>query len=126
MGTIPMFAPDGSIGDVPRERMAEAQKAGFKIGVDMLSPDGQRGTIPQERMLDASAKGFRPVAPTGVTPEFTPDAKFNSAINQFMAKSEVQAALAVLPAGAAETTLKSVGEAIPSAARAGRAFQDLQ
>ena len=66
MGTVPMFAPDGSIGDVPQEKVTSAIKAGFKVGIDMLSPDGKHGTVPQEKMLDAAAAGFRPVAPVNL------------------------------------------------------------
>lgn len=64
MGTTPMFAPDGTIGDVPHAKIAEAVKAGFKIGVDMNAPDGSKGTIPVERIHDAIKGGFSPFVPT--------------------------------------------------------------
>lgn len=57
MGTVPIFAPDGSLGDVPYERMKEAVAAGGKPGVTIKSPDGKLGVIPAERVPDAAKAG---------------------------------------------------------------------
>jgi hypothetical protein len=54
-----MIAPDGSTGDIPQERAAEAQAAGFKPAVVMTSPDGKMGYIPRERANDALKAGFK-------------------------------------------------------------------
>lgn len=55
--TVPMISPDGSIGDVPKSRAAEAVKAGFKVGAE-LSKDGKSGIIPLDRVHDAMGAGF--------------------------------------------------------------------
>jgi hypothetical protein len=36
-----MQSPDGQIGDVPQERVSEAQKAGFQLCVKMRNPNSQ-------------------------------------------------------------------------------------
>jgi hypothetical protein len=59
-----MIAPDGSTGDIPQERAAEAQAAGFKPAVVMTSPDGKMGYIPRERANDALKAGFKVGQPT--------------------------------------------------------------
>jgi len=55
--TVPMFAPDGTLGDVPYERMQDAIKAGGKIGVNVKAPDGTPGVIPADRVQDAMKAG---------------------------------------------------------------------
>lgn len=55
--TVPMFAPDGTLGDVPAERVRDAAAHGFKVGVTMKSTDGQIGVIPQDRVRDAMQQG---------------------------------------------------------------------
>lgn len=67
MATTPMFAPDGTLGDVPTERVQDAIKAGGKVGVEMFAPDGTKGVVPAERFQDAVKAGGRPV--TIGTPE---------------------------------------------------------
>src|SRR5260370_1203588 len=57
--TVPAFSPDGTLGDIPVERVHDAVKSGFKLGVDLVSPDGQPGAIPVERVHDALQKGFK-------------------------------------------------------------------
>ena len=61
--TMPMISPDGQSGEVPRAKVAEARKAGFKDATAMISPDGKMGYVPTDRMADAAAAGFRPYAP---------------------------------------------------------------
>jgi hypothetical protein len=56
---MPFIAPDGTTGDIPIERAADAVKAGFKQATTMISPDGKVGYIPNERVADASKAGFQ-------------------------------------------------------------------
>ena len=55
--TVPMFSPDGSLGDVPYEQMVAARAAGAKPGVTVKSPDGKLGVIPADRTQDAVKAG---------------------------------------------------------------------
>src|SRR5260370_19082722 len=57
--TVPAFSPDGTLGDIPVERVHDAVKAGFKLGVDLVSPYCASGVIPVERVQDALQKGFK-------------------------------------------------------------------
>jgi len=66
MGMTPMIAPDGSSGDIPNARVAEAVRAGGKVGAWMLDPQGNRGVIPLDRTTDAIQAGARPIAPMNV------------------------------------------------------------
>jgi hypothetical protein len=59
MSTVPMIAPDGSSGDIPKERAQDALNAGFKRAVVMHSPDGQQGYVPIDRAQEAINKGFK-------------------------------------------------------------------
>jgi hypothetical protein len=63
MGTTPMIAPDGSSGEIPDAKVADAVKAGGKVGAWMLAPDGSRGIVPVDKTLDAIKAGARPQAP---------------------------------------------------------------
>lgn len=57
--TVPMFSPDGTLGDIPQERVPDAMKANFTMGVSMLSPDGTKtGIVPHDRVEDAAKSGF--------------------------------------------------------------------
>lgn len=56
---VPMISPDGRSGDIPANRVAEAQKAGFKPAYAMTSPDGQTGYVPDDQYQNAVAKGFK-------------------------------------------------------------------
>ena len=71
---VPMIAPDGSVGDIPQERVPEAIRAGGKLGTDMLGPDGSRGVIPIDRVHEAINAGGR-LAPPGVPVPPNPLAK---------------------------------------------------
>lgn len=57
MATVPIFAPDGTLGDVPYNRMKDALAAGGKPGVTIKSPDGKLGVIPADRTQDAVKAG---------------------------------------------------------------------
>lgn len=54
---IPVYAPDGTLGEVPYDRVHDALKAGGKIGVHMRAPDGTEGTIPAEQTQAAFKAG---------------------------------------------------------------------
>lgn len=58
-GTVPMFAPDGSLGDIPADRVSDALSRGFKQGINVMF-QGQRGTIPIDRLPDAVKRGMIP------------------------------------------------------------------
>lgn len=55
--TVPMYAPDGTLGDVPYEQMSAALRAGGKLGVNMTAPDGTKGVIPAEQVQSAAKAG---------------------------------------------------------------------
>lgn len=63
MATVPMFAPDGSTGEIPAGNVQAAQQAGFKRAFTMYSPDGKSGYIPEDRVQDAIKAGFKGNAP---------------------------------------------------------------
>lgn len=62
MGMTPMIAPDGSSGEIPSAKVADAVKAGGKIGAWMLDPQGNRGIIPLDKTTEAIQAGARPIA----------------------------------------------------------------
>src|SRR5438445_4658756 len=67
--TVPMFSPDGQLGDVPHEGVNDAVQKCFTLGQDMVSPDGKPGTIPMDKVHDAIKAGFQlhgaaPAAPS--------------------------------------------------------------
>ncbi|HET9406033.1 MAG TPA: hypothetical protein VFO39_02235 [Candidatus Sulfotelmatobacter sp.] len=64
--TIPIIAPDGTVGDVPATRAHDAIAAGGKLGIDLLSPDGKLGTVPADRVHDAIRAGAQ-LAPPKLT-----------------------------------------------------------
>src|SRR6266853_767417 len=72
--TVPMISPDGDIGDVPRAKVNDAVKSGFKVGVDMIAPDGKAGkrgtmgTIPVDSVHDAIHAGFQMAPPPIIRP----------------------------------------------------------
>jgi hypothetical protein len=61
MSTVPIFAPDGTLGDIPQEQLATAVKAGAKPGVHITGPDGSPGVIPADRVPDAANAGAKVV-----------------------------------------------------------------
>jgi len=54
MSTVPVFSPDGVLGDIPEDQLVAAVKAGAKPGVNFISPDGKPGVIPADRVAEAS------------------------------------------------------------------------
>jgi hypothetical protein len=59
VSSVPIFAPDGSLGDIPAERLQDAVRAGAKPGVSVISPDGIPGVVPVDRYADAVRAGAR-------------------------------------------------------------------
>lgn len=57
MSTVPIFAPDGTLGDVPYEQFHAAIAAGAKPGVTIKAPDGSLGVVPADRTQDAVKAG---------------------------------------------------------------------
>lgn len=54
-----MFAPDGTLGDIPAEKLMAAKAAGFKQGVTMKTADGKLGVIPADRVPAAAKSGLQ-------------------------------------------------------------------
>jgi hypothetical protein len=63
MATIPIFAPDGTLGDVPADRVNDATLAGGKVGINLIAPDGSRGTVPHGKLGEALKAGARIESP---------------------------------------------------------------
>jgi hypothetical protein len=57
--TVPIFSPDGTLGDIPQSQLVAAVKAGAKPGVHIISPDGSPGVIPADRTQDAVRAGAK-------------------------------------------------------------------
>jgi len=55
--TVPMFSPEGLLGDIPYEKMQQARQAGGIPAVQMKSPEGETGWIPANRLQDAVKAG---------------------------------------------------------------------
>jgi hypothetical protein len=59
VSSVPIFAPDGTLGDIPAERLPDAVKAGAKPGVKVISPEGIPGVVPADRYADAVRAGAK-------------------------------------------------------------------
>jgi len=59
--TISMYAPDGTFGEVPYEKMHDALQAGGKIAVKMTAPDGTPGYVPADKLPEAVKAGGKVV-----------------------------------------------------------------
>ncbi len=57
--TVPIFSPDGTLGDIPADQLTMAAKAGAKPGVHIIAPDGSPGVVPADRMRDAVQAGAK-------------------------------------------------------------------
>lgn len=77
--TITMFAPDGTLGDVPAENLQSALDAGGKVGFKVYAPDGTPGYIPREQIPAAIKAGgtFVPKTSPNANPG-EPQAGFSS------------------------------------------------
>jgi hypothetical protein len=72
MSSVPIFAPDGSYGEVPYEQFKAAVAAGAKPAVRVQAPDGSFGHVPADRFPDAVKAGAKP-APLEDQPKGVPD-----------------------------------------------------
>lgn len=70
--TITMFAPDGTLGDVPAENLQSALNAGGKVGFKIYAPDGTAGYIPRDQISAAIKAGgtFNPAQKPNSTDGF--------------------------------------------------------
>jgi hypothetical protein len=59
VSTVPIFAPDGTLGDIPAERLEDAVKSGAKPGVSIISPNGVPGVVPADRYADGVRAGVK-------------------------------------------------------------------
>ena len=59
MATVPIFSPDGTLGDIPAGQLMAAVKAGAKPGVHITAPDGSPGVIPADKTPDAVKAGAK-------------------------------------------------------------------
>ncbi len=57
--TVPVFSPDGTLGDIPADQLTMAAKAGAKPGVHIIAPDGSAGVVPADHMRDAVQAGAK-------------------------------------------------------------------
>ena len=58
--TVAMIAPNGQSGDIPVDKVQEAQQSGFKPAYDMLAPDGKtEGYVPKDQVYKAQQSGFK-------------------------------------------------------------------
>lgn len=57
--TVPMFSPDGALGDIPSDQVESATQAGGMIASAIISPDGQPGHVPANRLHDALKAGAK-------------------------------------------------------------------
>ena len=51
--TVPMFGPDGSLNDIPAERVHDAIASGGVIGSPIIAPDGTHSMVPSSRLHEA-------------------------------------------------------------------------
>lgn len=54
---INIYAPDGTLGEVPYEKLHDALQAGGKLAVQMKAPDGTNGYIPADKTSEAIKAG---------------------------------------------------------------------
>jgi hypothetical protein len=54
---ISLYAPDGTLGEVPYEHLHDALQAGAKMAVQMKAPDGTAGYVPADKVQDARKAG---------------------------------------------------------------------
>ena len=62
---VQVFAPDGSLGDIPYENLHAAVRSGAKPAVHVKAPDGSLGFVPADRMEEATKAGATVVPMTG-------------------------------------------------------------
>src|SRR5580692_6293527 len=57
MSSFPMFAPDGSVRQVPAEQLTDALNAGGKRAVQMTDPSGTLRYVPEDQVNTAMQSG---------------------------------------------------------------------
>lgn len=57
MPMVQVFAPDGTLGDIPYDKLHDAISAGAKIAAKVKAPDGTVGFIPGDRVPEAMKAG---------------------------------------------------------------------
>lgn len=57
MPMVQVFAPDGTLGDIPYDRLHDALGQGAKIAAKVKAPDGTVGFVPGDRVPDALKAG---------------------------------------------------------------------
>lgn len=57
MPMVQVFAPDGTLGDIPYDKLHDALGAGAKIAAKVKAPDGTVGFVPGDRVSDALKAG---------------------------------------------------------------------
>jgi hypothetical protein len=57
MPMVQVFAPDGTLGDIPYDRLHDALDKGAKIAAKVKAPDGTVGFVPGDRVPDAIKAG---------------------------------------------------------------------
>jgi hypothetical protein len=50
---IPMIAPDGTVGEIPSDKVTEALAKQFRLGVKLQAPSGEIGIIPRDKLVQA-------------------------------------------------------------------------
>lgn len=61
MPMVQVFAPDGTLGDIPYDKLHDAIGAGAKIASKVQAPDGTVGFVPADRRGEALKAGAKPV-----------------------------------------------------------------
>ena len=72
MSSFPLFAPDGSVRQVPAEQLTDALNAGGKRAVQMTDPSGTLRYVPEDRVNTAMQSGGKVYQPA---PSFWQDPK---------------------------------------------------
>ena len=72
MSSVPLFAPDGSVRQVPAEQLTDALNAGGKRAVQMTDPSGVLRYVPEDQLNTAMQSGGKVYQPA---PSFWQDPK---------------------------------------------------
>ena len=72
MSSVPLFAPDGSVRQVPAEQLTDALNAGGKRAVQMTDPSGTLRYVPEDQVSTAMQSGGKVYQPA---PSFWQDPK---------------------------------------------------
>ncbi len=114
---ISLYAPDGTLGEVPYERMHEALQAGAKIAVHMTAPDGTEGYVPGDKANDAVKAGGK-IVPLNVAGPALPEKE-----GFFKAAGGTLKGMLQMPAG--QNPYPGMGQEEKAAAAGGAYEQDV-